>query len=407
MFCKINIFNALFCLFIGLSPLTAFCMSEQESLTENYVKTNRKIIVGAERMNEWLPLIEGKRVGLIINQTSVVGTTLLIDTLNQLGVNISAAFAPEHGVRGEADAGAQISNEKDLKTGIPIFSIYGNNKKPSTAQLQNIDVLIFDIQDVGTRFYTYISTLEYVMEAAAEQNKKVIVLDRPNPNGHYVDGPVLKKSHRSFVGMQAIPVVHGMTVGEYALMLNGEKWLNNEVQCDLTVIKAENYDHTVFYDLPVAPSPNLPNMRSIYLYPSLCFFEGTPFSVGRGTNQQFQLWGHPLSDTKDTVFVPESMAGAKNPPLLGKQSYGKSYTQLSIEELRNFKFSLQPILEAYHSYKGQSFFTNFFSKLAGTDELSTQIKAGWKEDEIRQSWSDDLEQFKKIRKKYLLYPDFE
>ncbi|HUH73870.1 MAG TPA: DUF1343 domain-containing protein [Chitinophagales bacterium] len=398
MRCKINIFIPLFCLIFGLPTLHAKIMCA------NHVE---ELQVGAQKLDELLPKLKNKRVGLVINQTSTVEQTLLIDTLKQLGVNITAAFAPEHGVRGEADAGAKVNNERDAKTGVLVYSIYGSNKKPTAEQLKNIDVIIFDIQDVGARFYTYISTLHYVMEAAAENNKTVIVLDRPNPNGHYVDGPILEKAYTSFVGMHPIPTVHGMTVGEYAKMINGEKWLKNGVQCKLEVIKVDEYDHTYFYNLPVAPSPNLPNIRSIYLYPSLCFFEGTPYSVGRGTSQQFQIWGHPLSSIKDTSFTPESRPGATSPPLLGKKSFGKSYLSLSNSELKNFGLSLQPILEAYHSYKGDSFFNNFFVKLAGTKELEEQIKAGLTEEEIKQTWQEGLMNFKKIRKKYLLYNDFE
>ncbi len=398
MRCKINIFVALCCLLTGLSPLTARCQHGTHS---------SEIQTGAQQLDKLLPLLKSKRVGLVVNQTSTVGNTLLLDTLYQLGVNVTAAFAPEHGVRGNADAGAKVSNEVDTKTGVKVFSIYGNNKKPTAEQLKNIDVIIFDIQDVGARFYTYISTLHYVMEAAAENGKKVIVLDRPNPNGHYVDGPILEKENSSFVGMHQIPIVHGMTIGEYAQMINGEKWLKNGVKCDLEVVAMKGYDHNTFYDLPIAPSPNLPNMRSIYLYPSLCFFEGTPYSVGRGTGHQFQLWGHPQSAVKDTTFTPESRPGATNPPLLGKKSFGKAYTDLSTVELRNFGLSLQPILEAYHSYHGQNFFNSFMIKLTGTKELEAQIKAGLTEEEIKQSWQEGLEQFKKVRKKYLLYPDFE
>lgn len=394
---KINIFITLYCLLSGLYTACAHTSTT----------TSDKIQVGAEQLDILIPKLQGKKVGLVINQTSTVQNTLLIDTLYTLGVKITGAFAPEHGVRGQADAGAKVGHEVDQKTGVPIYSIYGSNKKPTADQLKNIDIIIFDIQDVGARFYTYISTLHYVMEAAAENNKKVIVLDRPNPNGHYVDGPILEKANTSFVGMHTIPVVHGMTVGEYAQMINGEKWLKNGVQCNLEVITVKNYDHNTFYALPIAPSPNLPNMRSIYLYPSLCFFEGTPFSVGRGTSHQFQLWGHPLSTIKDTTFTPESRPGATSPPLLGKKSFGKAYTDLNEDELKTYGFSLQPILDAYHSYKGQNFFNNFFIKLAGTSQLEEQIKAGLTEDEIRQSWQDDLTQFKNIRKKYLLYPDFE
>lgn len=398
MRCKINIFTSLFCLIFGLSTLQA------KILCSNH---NGELKVGAEKLDELLPKIEGKKVGLVINQTSVVDHTLLIDTLKQLGVNITAAFAPEHGVRGQADAGAKVNTERDEKTGVIVYSIYGNNKKPTAEQLKNIDVIIFDIQDVGARFYTYISTLHYVMEAAAENGKTVIVLDRPNPNGHYVDGPIREKAYSSFVGMHPIPIVHGMTVGEYSLMINNEKWLKNGVQCDLDVIKVDGYDHTYFYNIPVAPSPNLPNMRSIYLYPSLCLFEGTPYSVGRGTSQQFQIWGHPLSAIKDTAFTPESRPGATSPPLLGKKSYGKSYLNLRTDELIHFGFNLQPILDAYHSYKGENFFNSFFVKLVGTAELEAQIKAGLTQEEIKQTWQDDLVEFKQIRKKYLLYNDFE
>lgn len=398
MRCKINIFAALCCLLTALSPLKANCP---------VTVPGKDLLTGAQQLDKLLPLLKGKRVGLVVNQTSTVGNTLLLDTLHQLGVNVTVAFAPEHGVRGNADAGAKVGNEVDAKTGVKILSIYGNNKKPSAEQLKNMDIIIFDIQDVGARFYTYISTLHYVMEAAAENGKKVIVLDRPNPNGHYVDGPILEKENSSFVGMHQIPIVHGMTIGEYAQMINGEKWLKNGVKCELEVVPMQGYDHKTFYDLPIAPSPNLPNMRSIYLYPSLCFFEGTPYSVGRGTGHQFQLWGHPQSAVKDTTFTPESRSGATNPPLLGKKSFGKSYTALNTEQLRHFGLSLQPILEAYRTYQGQNFFNSFMIKLTGTKELEEQIKAGLSEDEIKQSWQEGLEQFKKIRKKYLLYQDFE
>lgn len=397
---KINIFNSLICIFLVLSPFIVRCQTVAPLSSSN-------IVMGAEQLDVLLPLLKDKKVGLVINQTSTLGNTLLLDTLVKKGVNVTAAFAPEHGVRGQADAGAKVDNEKDVKTGVPIFSIYGKNKKPSPEQLKNIDVIIFDIQDVGARFYTYISTLHYVMEAAAENSKKVIVLDRPNPNGHYVDGPILESEYTSFVGMHPIPIVHGMTIGEYAQMINGEKWLKSGVKCDLKVIKMKNYDHHTFYFLPIAPSPNLPNMKSIYLYPSLCLFEGTPYSVGRGTSTQFQLWGHPLSSVKDTSFTPESRPGATQPPLMGKKSFGKSYASLSISELQHYGFSLQPILEAYHSFQGDSFFNSFFLKLSGTKELEEQIKAGLTEGEIKQTWQDGLNAFKKIRKKYLLYPDFE
>ncbi|MCO5249245.1 MAG: DUF1343 domain-containing protein [Chitinophagales bacterium] len=395
---KINILTAIAGLFFMLSFSWA-CSAQPVSQND--------VVVGAERLDILLPILKGKKVGMVINQTSKVKNALLLDTLYNRGVNITAVFAPEHGFRGEADAGAKVDNEIDLKTRVPIYSIYGNNKKPSVGQMNKVDIILFDLQDVGARFYTYISTLHYVMEAAAENGKMVIILDRPNPNGHYVDGPVLEKAYTSFVGMHPIPIVHGMTIGEYAQMINGERWLKGGVQCKLQVIKIKNYNHRTYYNLPVAPSPNLPNMRSIYLYPSLCLFEGTPYSVGRGTNKQFQLWGHPQSSLKDTSFTPVSRPGAKNPPLLNQLCYGKSYRDLSTDELRQFGFSLQPIIDAYKTYKGQNFFNSFFMKLSGTRQLEEQIKAGLSEKEIRLTWQEDLVHFKQIRKKYLLYDDFE
>ena len=409
--CKIDIFITLYSLCLGLSPVFSSCQTlyNPRPFTERQaiLSESSDVIVGAQQLDVLLPMIKDRRIGLVMNQTSVVNQELLLDTLFQLGVDIKVVFAPEHGLRGQADAGARIENERDAKTGIPILSIYGKNKKPTASQLDQVDVLIFDIQDVGARFYTYISTLHYVMEAAAEQGKEVIVLDRPNPNGHYVDGPILEKANQSFVGMDPIPIVHGMTVGEYAQMLNGEKWLAKGVQCDLKVIKVKNYTHKTFYNIPIAPSPNLPNMRSIYLYPSLCLFEGTPYSVGRGTQSQFQVWGHPLSSIQDTSFTPESLPGALTPPLLAQKSFGKSYKNLSVKQLRSFGFSLKPILEAYHSFQGRNFFNSFFVKLAGTAQLQNQIVSGWTEEQVRASWQKDLSQFKKIRKKYLLYPDFD
>lgn len=372
--------------------------------------TTGDIVMGAEKLVQQPALLSGKRVGLVVNQTSMVGDVHLLDQLLKAGVDVKAVFAPEHGFRGTADAGAHVKSGIDPGTGVPIISLYGSNKKPTPAQLENLDVLIFDIQDVGARFYTYISTLHYVMEAAAENGKEVMVLDRPNPNGHYVDGPVLEKAYTSFVGMHPVPVVHGMTVAEYAQMINGEKWLAGGKSCRLQVITMDNYTHLTPYAPPVKPSPNLPNLRAIYLYPSLCFFEGTPYSVGRGTGHPFQLWGHPNSAVKDTAFTPVSMPGATSPPQMNQKCFGKAYNLLSLEELRNMGFSLQPILEAYRTYKGTAPFFNkdlFFNKLAGTDQLKAQIEAGLSEEEIRQSWQDNLNAFKQIRKKYLLYEDFE
>ena len=354
-------------------------------------------------MDLYLPKLQGKRVGLVVNQTSVVGQTHLVDTLLSRGVTINTIFAPEHGFRGEADAGAHIKDAKDSKTGLPIISLYGKNKKPLPEQIKNLDVLLFDIQDVGTRFYTYISTMHYVMEAAAENGKEVLVLDRPNPNGHYVDGPVLEMDQQSFVGMHPIPIVHGLTVGELAKMINGEKWLEGQRQANLTVIPMANYDHDMPYDLPVKPSPNLPNAQAIALYPSICFFEGTDVSVGRGTPTPFQVIGSPYYQKKDFSFTPVSTPGATNPPHKDVKCYGKDLTKVEVAD----KVDLAYLLDMYqHSSNKDKFFNNFFEKLAGTTKLRQQVIAGKTEAEIRASWEPALSNYKTLRKKYLLYPDF-
>ena len=370
----------------------------------------KQLVVGAEQTELYLPLLSGKRVAIVGNQTTIVKENHLVDTLISLKVNIVKVFSPEHGFRGQAGAGEHVASGKDIKTGLPLVSLYGNHKKPTSKDLEDVDFIIFDIQDVGTRFYTYISTLQYVMEAAAENDKALLILDRPNPNGHYVDGPVLQKDQKSFVGMQAIPIAHGMTIGEYALMLNGEKWLKDSVQCDLTVIKVKNYTHQTRYTLPIAPSPNLPNMEAIYLYPSLCLFEGTPISIGRGTDSPFQIYGHP--DFKETrySFTPKSIVGkASSPKLMNTLCHGF--------DLRNYGKNMGPsfneinlfwLMDAYTRLgKKESFFKPFFHKLAGTKLLSQQIIEGKSEKEIRESWKQDLENFKKIRRKYLLYKDFQ
>ncbi|HMY23590.1 MAG TPA: DUF1343 domain-containing protein [Chitinophagales bacterium] len=378
------------------------------SISINMIANNT--VVGAERIDQYLPFLKGKKVGLVVNQTSSVGNTHLLDTLLQLQINVSCVFAPEHGFRGTADAGEHVKNGIDPKTKTTIISLYGDNKKPKATQLKNIDVVLFDIQDVGVRFYTYISTLQYVMEACAENKKALIILDRPNPNGHYVDGPVLDTINRSFVGMQPIPIVHGMTIGEYANMLNGEKWLANKLHCNLTVIKCINYDHNTFYNLPIKPSPNLPNMAAIYLYPSLCFFEGTDHvSLGRGTNKPFQIYGSNVFTGKlPYSFTPKPVEGAKNPPLLDKICYGYDLSKLSLDSLRKQKFTLKYVLKAYQMTPDSiPFFNNFFVKLSGTDVLTTQIKSGLNEKVIKASWKEKISQFKAIRKKYLLYADFE
>ncbi|MDT0295329.1 DUF1343 domain-containing protein [Mesonia ostreae] len=367
-----------------------------------------KLILGANQTEAYLPLLKGKKVGVIGNQTSVIfrengSYTHLIDSLISLDVNVTKAFSPEHGFRGKADAGEKVVDGVDPKTGIPIVSLYGSNKKPTQQQLDGIDILIFDIQDVGVRFYTYISTLHYVMEAAAEKNLTVLILDRPNPNGHYIDGPILEKKHQSFVGMHPIPIVHGMTIGEYAQMINGENWLANNLICDLMVIKMKKYTKQTSYSLPIKPSPNLPNDQAINLYPSLCFFEGSPVNAGRGTPHQFQVFGSPGLDSKyfDYQYTPQPNEGAKHPKNEGELCYGKDLTQ---EPLLS-KIELKWLLEAYqHSSKKESFFTSFFSKLAGTQQLQQQIEKGWTAQEIRDSWQEGLKSYDAMRQNYVLYP---
>jgi uncharacterized protein YbbC (DUF1343 family) len=369
----------------------------------------KPVLPGAYGFYEYLPILKGKKVALVVNQTSEVNGVLLPDTLLQLGVNIVKIFSPEHGFRGQADAGAKVNSSVDQKTGLPIISLYGKNKKPSSDHLNDVDIVVYDLQDVGARFYTYISTLEYVMEACGENKKTLIVLDRPNPLGNIVDGPVLESAQKSFVGMQSIPVVYGMTAGEYASMLIGERWINNAPP-HIEIIKCQNYDHNTSYDLPVAPSPNLKNMAAIYLYPSLCFFEGTSLSLGRGTEKPFQQFGHPSLKNYTYSFTPTSMPGASDPPLKGQRCYGKliaSNPTQAHEAIEN-KLQIKWLLEAYKNFpeKGK-FFNSFFDKLAGTTKLKAQIISGADEATIRASWQKDLNHFKSIRKKYLLYTDFE
>jgi uncharacterized protein YbbC (DUF1343 family) len=363
--------------------------------------------VGAERMSIYVPLLAGKRVALVVNQTSMVGGTHLVDTLLQQGIAIKTVFAPEHGFRGDADAGEKVENARDAQTGLPIISLYGNHKEPTAADLSNIDVLVFDIQDVGARFYTYISTLHYVMQAAAKHSKTLIVLDRPNPNGHYIDGPILDTNYQSFVGMHPVPVVHGMTIGEYAQMINGEGWLDEGLKANMFVVRCENYSHNTPYDLPIAPSPNLPNMRSIYLYPSLCFFEGTVFSVGRGTTTQFQVFGHPDFQLGSDYFTPRSGPGAKYPKLENQQCRGISFTQQDATYFRQEgRINLSYILSAYQNYPNKKDFflpNHFIDKLAGSKQLREQITAGLNEEQIRSSWKAGVENFAQRRTPYLIY----
>ena len=364
-----------------------------------------EIVTGAEQFPLYASFLENKNVGVVANQTSFLENENqhLVDFLISKNVIVKKVFAPEHGFRGTADAGEHVKDGVDSKTGVPLISLYGNNKKPSQEQLKGIDVVVFDIQDVGARFYTYISTLHYVMEACAEAGIPVIVLDRPNPNGHYIDGPILEAANQSFVGMHPIPVVHGMTIGEYAKMINGEGWLKNKMKCELTVVEIENYTHDTPYALPIKPSPNLPNDQAINLYPSLCFFEGTFINAGRGTDMQFQVFGAPsLPASKYTFeYTPQSNEGAKNPKFNGQLCHGKDLRK----EPRLNKINLEWLIDAYNANgKKKDFFNSFFVKLAGTDKLQQQIEQGLTAEEIRDSWKDGLARFKKIREKYLLYP---
>ena len=358
----------------------------------------QNIVLGAERTDTYLPLLKNKKVGVVGNQTSMIANTHLVDSLLSLGIDVVKVFSPEHGFRGKADAGAIIEDGIDSKTGIPIISLYGKNKKPKDEQLQGIDILVFDIQDVGVRFYTYISTLHYVMEAAAESNIKVIVLDRPNPNGHYVDGPILDTAFQSFVGMHPIPIAHGMTIGEYAKMINGENWI--ATKCELIVIEMENYTHNTNYDLPIKPSPNLPNARAVNLYPSLCLFEGTTISIGRGTDYPFQHFGAPYLKSNYS-FIPKSGAGSKYPKHEDIMCFG---TDLRFQDNYLTTINLNWIIEAYKQCpEKEEFFNNFFDKLAGTDKLRKQIIAGKTAKEIKATWQEGLTSFKKQRRNYLIY----
>ena len=377
------------------------------------------LTVAANQLDLYLPLLKNKRVGIVANQTSVIfkngsgldlnsgliknDNTHLVDSLIKRNVSVVKVFAPEHGYRGRADAGEYVKGGIDLKTGLPIVSLYGENRKPNPNVLEDLDVVVFDIQDVGTRFYTFVSTLHYVMEGCAALDIPLIVLDRPNPNGHYVDGPVLDLNYKSFVGMHAVPITHGMTLGEFAKMINGEQWLEDDLNCDLTVIPVANYNRKDAYMLPIPPSPNLPNQKAINLYPSLCLFEGTQVSVGRGTKNQFQIFGSPFlgDENYSFQFIPKPNFGAKKPKHKAKTCYGK--------DLKNVDFlneiNLNWLIEAYENTTDKSsFFNSFFTKLAGQTILQQQIEKGWSALEIKKSWQKDLEQFKILRANYLFYP---
>lgn len=368
-------------------------------------KNSADPIPGSYRIDQYKSIIQGKQVAIVANQTSMVGKSHLVDTLLTEGIQIKAIFSPEHGFRNMADAGEKIESGKDPETGIPLISLYGSHLKPTPEDLAGIDFVIFDIQDVGARFYTYISTLHYILEACAENKVKCLILDRPNPNGFYYDGNILDTAYSSFVGMHPVPIVHGMTVGEYAQMVNGEGWLKGGIRCDLKVIPCLNYTHSTYYTLPVKPSPNLPNQNSIYLYPSICFFEGTSLSLGRGTSFPFQVYGSPFLPDKGFSFTPESVPGASNPPLLGVKCFGTDLRG-AIESgiVPKPGVNLEWVIDAYNNFPDKDkFFTSYFEKLAGGTTIREQIQKGMTAKQIRDSWKPGLEKFGKNRAKYLLY----
>ena len=373
-------------------------------------KVATTVIVGAERTSQYLPLLKGKRIALLSNQTGVVGAKHdkhTLDLMLEKGLNVTTIFSPEHGFRGKADAGEHVSSSIDEKTGIPIASLYeGKSRMPSKETMDRFDVIVTDIQDVGLRFYTYYITMVNLMDAAAVYDKEFVVFDRPNPNGMTVDGPILDMNLKSGVGWLPITTVHGMTMGEIALMTNGEGWLKDGKKVKLTVIPCKNYTHQTRYQLPIAPSPNLPNMLSIYLYPSTCYFEGTPVSLGRGTDWPFQVYGHPDMKGYDFSFTPTSRPGAKTPPQMDKLCHGVDLHYLNAEDVIAKGMNLEYVIDAYNNLKiGEKFFTNFFDKLAGRTYIREMIQAGKSADEIRACWQDDVAKFKKQRRPYLLYPE--
>lgn len=362
-------------------------------------------VPGAGRPDLYLPVITGKTVAVVANQTSMTGDIHLVDFLLSKGIDVKKIFTPEHGFRGVADAGESISDGKDPISGLQVISLYGTHQKPSPEELAGIDIVIFDIQDVGVRFYTYISTLHYVMEACAENKVRCIVFDRPNPNGFYCDGNIPDTAFSSFVCMHSVPIVYGMTIGEYAMMINGEKWLKGGVKCDLEVIKCKNYTYKTFYELPVKPSPNLPNQTSVYLYPSICFFEGTNISLGRGTGFPFQVFGSPELPDRGFSFTPESVPGAKNPPLPGIKCYGTDLRDaIKNKIVPRPEINLDWLISAFNDFPDKNkFFTPYFDVLAGGPILRKQIQAGMNSAQIRATWKEGLGKFSKIRQKYLLY----
>ena len=402
--------NTYFFLVLTLFFSFISCGQNKTSKTDNNiiqkpVTTSIQIETAAQQISLYTPLLKNKNVAIVANQTSVIykehdSYIYLIDSLLKLNISIKKVFSPEHGFRGKADASEKVADGIDVKTGLPIVSLYGKNKKPTSEQLKGIDVVVFDIQDVGVRFYTYISTLHYVMEACAENNIPVIVLDRPNPNGHYIDGPTLHIEHKSFVGMHPVPLVYGMTIGEYAQMINGENWLKNDLKCNLTIIPLKNYTHQSIYHLAIRPSPNLPNDKSINLYPSLGFFEGTTINAGRGTESQFQQYGAPFFPKSDFSYTPEPNFGSKYPKHNGKLCYG-----VDLKNIQNLDaINIEWLIDAYaKTPKSEKFFGSTFTIHAGNTLLEQQLKDGISAKEIKKSWQPEIKEFKKIRKKYLIY----
>jgi len=391
-----------------LLMLSSSFISCQSAVELQAIPAKSSLILGDQRTELYFDLLNEKKIGLVANQSSYIGETHLLDTLLSSGINVVKIFSPEHGFRGQADAGEILGHGIDSKTKLPIVSLYGKNKKPTAEQLKNIDLLVFDIQDVGVRFYTYISTLHYLMEAAAENSIPLIVLDRPNPHAHYVDGPIIEDEYKSFVGMHAVPIVYGMTIGEYAMMINGEEWLKGERKCNLQVISCENYNRNEIFTLPIKPSPNLPNALSVQLYPSLCFFEGTVFSAGRGTEIPFQFYGHPKYKYSDFQIMPKSMAGAKHPKFENQEIFGMNLSGLKVESVHaDQSIRWDYLWEAYANFgfDSKEFFinNNFFEKLVGTQSLRNALEEQLTVAQWKKEWEDDLEAFKQVRVKYLLY----
>jgi len=395
---------SLILIFLSYNP----SYSQQSRSSKRQTPKNGPILPAAYTPGDYIPLLEGRKTGIVANHTSLIYKTHLVDSLIALGINVVKIFGPEHGFRGDQPDGKEISNTRDPKSGVEVISLYGAHRRPTAADMEGLEIMLFDIQDVGTRFYTYISTLTYVMEACAENGIPLILTDRPNPNGFYVDGPVLDTTFSSFIGLHPVPVVYGMTIGEYAAMVNGEIWLKGGKPCEITIIKCKNYTHNSQYQLPVNPSPNLQDMKAIYLYPSLCFFEGTIISVGRGTPFPFKVFGHPEYMAGSFTFTPEPIRGVcEDPPLKGQLCHGQNLSEAAEILKKNGKLELFWLIETYKSMGSRNdFFNGYFDKLAGGTTLKEQIISGMSLTDIRNSWQQDLTEFKKIRKKYLLYPDF-